>query len=261
MSAQIDFIKAVQLWLGVDDDGDPGEKTWKAWRAKTAGAPKSVAPPAPPARLLDPVKFAAFAPKALPGTCEALEAAAQAFGFRGLVLAHWLGQMDVESRGFSVMEESLNYSVEGLLKAFGRHRISEADARKFGRVDRVVNGKKTTVRPAHQNAIANIVYGGAWGLKNLGNTEPGDGWAKRGSGFKQITGRANEKESGFTMEELRTDVRKSAHAAANFFIQHGCAVPALKDDVEGVTLKVNGGLNGLDARIASTAKAKRMLGL
>lgn len=252
MSAQIDFIKAVQRWLDVDDDGDPGEKTWKAWRAKTAGAPKPVAPPAPPARLLDPVKFAAFAPKALPGTYDALEAAAQAFGFRGLVLAHWLGQMDVESAGFSVMEESLNYSVEGLLKTFGRHRISEADARKFGR---------SPGRPAHQNAIANIVYGGEWGRKNLGNTQPGDGWAKRGSGFKQITGRANEKESGFTMEELRTDVRKSAHAAANFFVRHGCAVPALKDDVEGVTLKVNGGRNGLDARIASTAKAKRMLGL
>ena len=28
MSAQIDFIKAVQEWLGVDSDGDPREKTW-----------------------------------------------------------------------------------------------------------------------------------------------------------------------------------------------------------------------------------------
>jgi predicted chitinase len=40
-------------------------------------------------------------------------------------------------------------------------------------------------------AIANIIYGGEWGRKNLGNTQPGDGWRFRGGGLPQITGRAN----------------------------------------------------------------------
>ena len=202
--------------------------------------------------LIPAAGFASFAPKALPGTHAALEAAAQAYGFKGLTLAHWLGQMHVESAGFTTMVESLNYSVEGLLKTFGRHRISEADARKFGRAPG---------RPANQSALANILYGGAWGKANLGNVRPGDGWLFRGSGFKQITGRKNVTESGFSPAELREDVGKSAAAAAHFFVTHACVAPALKDDVREVTRKVNGGANGLDARIAQTAKAKAFLGL
>ncbi|WBT04789.1 hypothetical protein PFY01_08540 [Brevundimonas vesicularis] len=127
--------------------------------------------------LIPADRFRTFAPKATAGTREALEAAAAANGFSGLVLAHWLGQMFVESAGFTTREENLNYSVDGLLRMFGRHRISEADARKFGRAPG---------RPAHQNAIANIIYGGEWGRKNLGNTEPGDGWRFRGGGEKQL---------------------------------------------------------------------------
>lgn len=204
--------------------------------------------------LMPAERFRTFAPKATAGTREALEAAAAAHGFSGLVLAHWLGQMFVESAGFTTREENLNYSVDGLLKMFGRHRISEADARKFGRAPG---------RPAHQNAIANIIYGGEWGRKNLGNTKPGDGWRFRGGGEKQITGRANYREAGHEHDPdtLRTDPVASARAAANFFVKHGCIAPALRDDVKGVTLKVNGGVNGLDARIAATAAAKKVVGL
>jgi putative chitinase len=80
------------------------------------------------------------------------------------------------------VRENLNYSVHGLLKTFGRHRISEADAKRFGR---------SGSRKADQVAIANTVYGGDWGLKNLGNTQIGDGWKYRGGGLPQTTGRRN----------------------------------------------------------------------
>lgn len=83
--------------------------------------------------------------------------------------------------------ESLNYSVDGLIKTFSRARISAADANKYGR---------TSNRPANQQAIANCVYGGEWGKKNLGNTQSGDGWKYRGMGLGQITGRANYKKFG-----------------------------------------------------------------
>lgn len=205
--------------------------------------------------MINPAKFAAFAPKAIPGTLQALEAAAAKHGLtEPLVLAHWLGQMHVESAGFTRMAENLNYSNTGLIATFGLKRISQADADKFGR---------TAAHPANQNAIANIVYGGAFGLKNLGNTEPGDGWRYRGGGFKQITGRANYREAGHENDPdtLRTDVQCSANAAANFFVKHGCLAPARADDVKGVTLKVNGGINGLSERIAQTAAAKKVVGL
>lgn len=199
---------------------------------------------------IDPRGFAAFAPGALPGTLAALEQAAAKHGLTDpLVLAHWLGQMRVESKGFTTMTENLNYSVEGLLKTFGSHRISAEDCQKFGR---------TKTQAAHQNALANILYGGAFGLKNLGNTQPGDGWRYRGGGFKQITGRANYREAGHEddPDTLRTDVQASADAAAGFFVKHECIAPALKDDVREVTRLVNGGANGLPERIAATGAAK-----
>lgn len=97
-------------------------------------------------------------------------------------IAHFLGQVHHETAGFNSGRENLNYSVNGLLTAFGRHRISEQDARKFGR---------GSEKPADQVGIANAIYGGEWGKKNLGNTEPTDGWDFRGNGSIQLTGRAN----------------------------------------------------------------------
>lgn len=93
--------------------------------------------------------------------------------------------------------ENLNYSVDGLLKTFGRHRISEASARRYGR---------SNSQPADQEAIANVIYGGDWGLKNLGNVEPGDGWRYRGRGLPQTTGRANYRKFG--LEDRPEDANK-----------------------------------------------------
>jgi putative chitinase len=92
------------------------------------------------------------------------------------------------------VRESLNYSVDGLLKTFGRHRISEADARKYGR---------TGNRPANQQMIANLIYGGAWGREHLGNTEYGDGWRYRAGDLVGITGRSNYTKFGIASDPDR----------------------------------------------------------
>ena len=97
-----------------------------------------------------------------------------------LRLSHFFGQASHESN-VKPTSENLNYSVTGLINTFGRHRISKEDAQKFGR----------GLKPANQEGIANVIYGGEWGKKNLGNTQPGDGWKYRGRGIFQITGRAN----------------------------------------------------------------------
>ena len=48
-------------------------------------------------------------------------------------LAHFFAQIHHESAGFTKLQENLNYSVDSLLKLFGRHRITEEQAKQFGR--------------------------------------------------------------------------------------------------------------------------------
>lgn len=157
----------------------------------------------------------------------------------------------VESQGLTVFVENLNYSVEALLAKFGRHRISGADARRLGRVDGLVNGVKTVLRKADQEAIANLIYGGAWGAENLGNTEPYDGWRFRGAGPGQVTGRANfavlEKETGLPLRaqpELLRDPAWGFEATARLWKKKGMA-GLINAKPEVLRARWNGGLNGL----------------
>lgn len=83
--------------------------------------------------------------------------------------------------------ENLNYTSDALISKFSRERISIADANKYGR---------RAGQAANQQAIANCIYGGEWGRKNLGNTKQGDGWLMRGRGLVQITGRSNYEKFG-----------------------------------------------------------------
>lgn len=228
---------------GLRQDGIAGIKTWAKIDQLTRTASQG---------WLIPEEFARFAPNALPNTREALEAAIAAYPQLANpdVLDDWLGQMWVESKGFSTLVENLNYSVEGLRATFGKHRISDAECQRYGR---------KPGQPADQKAIANTVYGGEWGRINLGNIHPNDGWDNRGSGFKQITGRRNIEASGFTAEELRTDVFKAAFAAAQFFVDAGCVLPARQGATSTVTRKINGGLNAYAERVAKTTAARKVI--
>lgn len=163
-------------------------------------------------------------------------------------LAGFLSQIGHESTGMAQLEESLNYSPERLLAVFGPGRISEADAQQYGR---------RKGQPANQEMIANIVYGGIWGRKNLGNEYAGDGWRFRGRGLKQLTGRFNYMQCGDAIgesltiwpERLLTPVN-AALSAAWFWQSRGCNELADAGDVETMTRRINGGHNGLVERTA-----------
>lgn len=103
-------------------------------------------------------------------------------------LADFLPNILHESAMLTRMEESLNYTPEGLMATFGTHRITPEQAQAVGRVP----GKHA----ADQKAIANIVYGGDWGREHLGNILPDDGWRYRGRGMIQITGADNYRRVG-----------------------------------------------------------------
>lgn len=176
--------------------------------------------------------------------------------------AMFLAQMHHESKGFSKTSESLNYAADKLVPLFGKKRISVADAWKFGRIDDDVRARTGTDKqdqPAHQNALANIVYGGAWGATNLGNVVAGDGWRFRGGGLGQLTGRDNYRnfsEWWLGTDELirnpdrvRSDPDASVASFVWFWMSRNLNQLADTGDVAAVTKKVNGGYNGLDERV------------
>lgn len=163
-------------------------------------------------------------------------------------MAGFLSQISHESAKLTRLTESLNYSVDGLLRTFRRYRISKEDAWAFGR---------TMSRRANQEAIANAVYGGEWGRENLGNTQPGDGWRFRGRGLKQLTGRDNYARCGAAIGERLTDDPdrllmpiNACLSAGWFWKTKNLNAWADRGDVPGMTRIVNGGENGLAQRVA-----------
>lgn len=89
------------------------------------------------------------------------------------------------------------------------------------------------------------------GRKDLGNTQPGDGYKFRGRGFVQLTGRANYAKYGKMIgvdlvnspdEALKPEIATKLLIA--YMKDHGCDVWANRGDWQKVRRLVNGGLNG-----------------
>lgn len=162
-------------------------------------------------------------------------------------IAGFVAQCAHESGMFKSVSEGLNYKVEALKALFGRHRISEEDCNKYGRID----GKQQ----ADQAGIANAIYGGEFGKKNLGNTEYGDGYAYRGRGLIQLTGKANYKKAGDSLgvdlvanPDLVATPEYAALTAGWFWSANNLNALADAKDLLGMTKKVNGGTIGIEHR-------------
>lgn len=162
--------------------------------------------------------------------------------------ARFIAQLHVESGGFSRVEENLKYTATRLVEVFGNR-----------------NGLNTTIArqlsAAGPRAIANFIYGGAWGRRNLGNTQPDDGWNFRGRGLIQTTGRTNYRDTSMgCWGDLRLlddpDMlllpEHAADAAAWFWYSRRLNGIT---DVKEVTRKINSGLLHLDKRIVQTKRA------
>ena len=108
------------------------------------------------------------------------------------------------------------------------------------------------------------------GRADLGNVEPGDGVRFKGRGLIQITGRSNyrayshacgqELLSGNNPLRLATDPALAADVAGWFWQVHKLNALADSDDVERITRRINGGLNGLAERQTFLAQTKAAIG-
>lgn len=254
-----DDVKKLQQKLGLNADGDFGSKTEdavKAFQLKSGLTPDGIVGPNTWDKIMNfGVPTPQVAPQVAPQVgglkLEALkghipdEVIAQipdtAAKFKidtPLKLAHFLAQCGHESGNFRVVNENLNYSVDGLKKIFPRYfpgNLSESYAR---------NPEK----------IASKVYGGRMGN---GGEETKEGWKFRGRGYIQLTGKDNYTAFGKSINEDivgNPDLVSTKYPllSAAWFFSKNClskCVDASEASVTSVTRCVNGGTIGLADRI------------
>lgn len=151
----------------------------------------------------------------------------------------FIAQTGHESSDYRITSENLNYSVNGLLKVFGKY---------FG------PGKlNPTLYARKPEKIANVVYGNRMGN---GPESSGDGWKYRGRGIIQITGYYNYKKFADS-QNMSVDqaidyiqTKQGALASACWFwsinnLNQSCD----ERNIVRMSKIVNGGTNGLQDRV------------
>lgn len=164
-----------------------------------------------------------------------------------LRIAAFLAQVAHESGLFSIAEENLRYSANGLLAVFSKYFT-----------------KETAEAYAKQpEKIANKVYGNRMGN---GDEASGDGWRFRGRGLIQLTGKTNYIACGAAMgidlvsaPEMLLEPDRSALAAGWFWDSRKLNDWADRGDFEKVTRLINGGMIGFSDRLRIYENAKLVL--
>lgn len=149
-------------------------------------------------------------------------------------VASFLAQCNVESAGFSVSKENLNYSAQGLLKTFPKY-FDEKTA-------------KIYERKPHE--IANRVYANRMGN---GDESTGDGWIYAGKGYIQLTGKDNYKQFGNAIGKKLPEVsvyltttEGAVCSALWYWKTRSLNIYADKNEITNQRKKINGGTHGLD---------------
>lgn len=172
-------------------------------------------------------------------------------------ITHFFAQIFHESAGLTAQDESLNYSAERLVAVWPNRFHSGPP------------GSDKKRKPASEYArnpekLAELVYGG-----RMGNDQPGDGFRYHGRGLLQITGKAMYREAStwiasgdsgvpdfVAQPDAVLDPRWCWAVPVAFWSHKGCGPLAEKDDLEGVTRLINGGLTGIAERRVWLAKVK-----
>lgn len=168
-----------------------------------------------------------------------------------LRLAHFMAQVLHESGALTIQFENLNYSPQ---------RLPQVWPSRFK--------PKGPLEPsdyAHNpQKLANMVYGG-----RMGNTESNDGYAYRGRGLLQLTGKDS-------YSEVTANLRESDPGAPDFtaspdevisagwalavaaveWANKGCNALADTDNVKRITQAINGGSIGLAERMEWLKRTK-----
>jgi putative chitinase len=213
------------------------------------------APPADPVPHLIEKALAALrqvAPGARPDYLQAVRDGAPLFRQHGITtpkrMAHLLAQAMQETGAFTVLRESMNYRAPRILEIFG---VGHHSAR--------VTAAEAETLAHNEQALAERVYGlgNPSKARELGNTQPGDGFRYRGNGVLQMTGRGAHRRQGQACgldfenhPELATMPEHALKPALQEWSDGNLNAAADRDDIVTITRVINGGLNGLEGRRA-----------
>jgi putative chitinase len=158
--------------------------------------------------------------------------------------AHFVGQCFVESEAFQRLAENLTYTTpERILEVFPSHVRTRQQAAGLAR---------------NPQGLANCVYAGVNG--NDPDPAVGDGWRYRGSGWIQLTGKANfqlaendTKQPFVRMPDLVRKIAGAALASAAYWKRHGCNELADANDADGCTRRINPKMLQKERRAAMAA--------
>lgn len=162
-------------------------------------------------------------------------------------VAGFIGQVFVESMGFTALEEGLYYTrVDRLRRVFPSRIKDDLTASRFVR---------------NPKGLANFVYANRLGN---GDEASGDGWRRRGRGLKQITGHdnyleASEKTGNDYMgnPDLVSTPEHAVLTACTFWQARRCSALADAQDWDAVTRTVNG--PAMLQKTERAAKARQVL--
>lgn len=164
-----------------------------------------------------------------------------------LRVSGFIAQCAHESAGFTILEENLNYSQQGLRKVFPKYFPDDAIAFRYAR------------QPVW---IASKVYGGRMGN---GAESTQDGYNYRGRGLIQLTGKDNYRLfSMYLFEDDRllqnpnfvSTPEGAIQSACWFWTKNKLNLIADDDNIEKMTKVINGGTIGLEHRKELYVKCK-----
>jgi putative chitinase len=153
-------------------------------------------------------------------------------------IAAFLAQTAHESNNYKVLQENLNYSVDGLMKVFSKY----------------FNSVNVGMYAKNPEKIANRVY-----ANRIGNGDElsGNGFLYRGRGILQITGKENYGKYSQTMfkddrlvknPDLLIQKDNAVKSACCFWKANGLNTFADNSDIITMTKRINGGTIGLQER-------------
>lgn len=172
-----------------------------------------------------------------------------------LRIAHFMAQIEHES-GLKPIAENLNYSSKRMLEIF-KHDFDTNRDKWLSPKEK----EKVLYLLGSPQRIANFVYANQNGN---GNEASGEGWKYRGRGFIQITGKINYFQLANDTDldclknpDLLLEEANAMISALWFWNKAGLNKLADKNDLKGITRKINGGYNGLEHRTELLEKWKQ----